>query len=1172
MSKLEDILPEMAGVFAAQESALANAVDVVTTQLQNLGRDHLASVQRVRQLEATQHKLLETLTSLQATNEALQEQQQLQMQELEVLRHAEPDFSELQATLQATLQAAIMTQLEAHAKTFVTTQLEAIEKKLVNDLDGRLQHTSLQAHVRAQQSEDAMRTELEILEKRFEYLSRVKMEVKDLGKRIEKQDQTLDDMRTGFALLAKSVGTDEIDDSDHEDDKDRLSQSESAPIVASFTAIAPPDTENTADGEEEPTAEENTQPEATVEELDKQTDEEEPKDDPTPLEVDNLEGAEESPEQADEATQEEDADEPVTIESPTEQVAEPPSPDPAPTANEEAPVLSFSEPPEPEEEVVAEPESPEITNEEAIDVILQEVSPDNEPESVPEVETAEPPAETTAAQQNSDASDGEESDDDEKNGFSQSMRFAPVPAHPRILQHMSTSPNLSSIAYARSKREQRSARRKSTRRLQQEAAAEQRESNRTPLTHEQIRELWLRMLHKFIQLRRLHTIQGTSPDRTIFRKQQISMGARVRRLEETSTDLEDTMEMLEVGLNSAAQNIQMLDQALTQSTSTLEKRTKKLEDLHQMHRQTMVSVEEKISTFESELRRVRHISRRESVQGSISTAMFSQMGSQLHDILTRLTEQTNATQALEKALQRLEQVDVPALATRLDHSLEEVLGRVEFKMKELMKELSRTLERSKSDQQAAEARVEGRLTQSTDQIHHDLLVLTSSLLFSIELLKPSTASSAVKTKPQKNPVDVGASLLQTIIASFERTWRRIAVADRDEADDHVNTVHILQEKLNNFRNELTKLQEQASKVAGMKSETSSASESLVRKSSSSSLLFDEHLATLVTMQLRAFESVLVEQSRDTSEPTSAQLLSQLKDLVVQLRAVLFFLLFHRHLMESRQDISDLQQARDTMRQTLTTHDFALNQFGVIEAVVKMMNSRMDSFVDLTFSFAKDADVKKSMQEILHTNEELREVLTKKVETTDSDAVQRDGLLEREVTQLVARVNKKLDKDEMLWTQEVLERQVQNVAKSALGEEDLVQINRALRSKLDKGQFQVLLQQQHAKMMELGGGNNALMHAFLGDGGGDGRQPLVGTKCISCNGELPPSKPQIQAVVKEEVQQEVAKALARQTATAASMLTPASPSFNISSHRSLDKHKKDLLLASLQQQQQKPVKR
>ena len=37
------------------------------------------------------------------------------------------------------------------------------------------------------------------------------MEVKDLTRRLDKQDQTLGDMQTGMTLLSKSIGPDEID-------------------------------------------------------------------------------------------------------------------------------------------------------------------------------------------------------------------------------------------------------------------------------------------------------------------------------------------------------------------------------------------------------------------------------------------------------------------------------------------------------------------------------------------------------------------------------------------------------------------------------------------------------------------------------------------------------------------------------------------------------------------------------------------------------------------------------------------------------------------------------------------------------------------------------------------------------------------------------------------------
>ncbi|POM59629.1 hypothetical protein PHPALM_31608 [Phytophthora palmivora] len=122
-------------------------------------------------------------------------------------------------------------------------------------------------------------------------------------------------------------------------------------------------------------------------------------------------------------------------------------------------------------------------------------------------------------------------------------------------------------------------------------------------------------------------------------------------------------------------------------------------------------------------------------------------------------------------------------------------------------------------------------------------------------------------------------------------------------------------------------------------------------------------------------------------------------------------------------------------------------------------------MELSFSYAKEDDVKKSIEELMTANNDMRELLTTSLDATRSETLERDGLLGEEMNQLIARVSKKLDKDELLWTQEVLERQVQNVANSSLDEHDLVDIHRRLRRKVDKNQLKSLLQNQPGSNFE-----------------------------------------------------------------------------------------------------------
>ncbi|GLE02054.1 hypothetical protein PINS_up010892 [Pythium insidiosum] len=644
----------------------------------------------------------------------------------------------------------------------------------------------------------------------------------------------------------------------------------------------------------------------------------------------------------------------------------------------------------------------------------------------------------------------------------------------------------------------------------------------------------------------------------------MSMGARVKRLEETTNDIEDTMEMLEGNLRTTQEVIDSIGQQTATLASQADKKSRKLEEVQQMHEKALLGLEEKLEAFESEIRRLRTSSRRDSTQGSFSSAMMSQIASQIHDLNTRLADLSTAYQATESTVKHVIEADVASLGARTEQSMKELRFDLESKTKELSKDFAKWLQQLESTHSTNESQLENRLTTALDEIYRDMLVLTSALLFSVDLLKHN-ASPPSKPSKQSTPFLVAVGLLQNIFTAFQTSIRPL------QQTDLAATASVLVEKLDSFSHDLTKLKEQARQASAL----ATANGATTSSTGSTNSTFEDHLVLLLSAQLRSFEGLLASQSKESSDDAGASLMlsCHMKDLVLQFRAVLFLVSLNKSLVEPRDQIVGLKSAQDEIRQIVTTHEFALGQFATIESLVKMMNSRLDSFVDLTFSFAKDSDVKKSMQEILTANDEFRALLSSQLDATNADAVKRDELLEREVTQLVGRVNKKLDKDEMLWTQEVLERKLQSVAKSALGEEDLRDIHHALRTKLDRSQFHALLQQQHAKLLELSGNSagGSVMQAFLGNGND---QPLVAAKCISCNGEVPPTKSELRAAVKEEVEHQVAKLFAKQQQHQQLMLAPApstaigspnaSPvSFNASSHRSMEKHKRELLQAAMQ---------
>lgn len=241
MSSLEDLLPEMAGVFAAQESALGSCVAVLSTQLQNLALDTSRQLQRVARLETVAGKTTEALALLQRSSEELQQQHTQQLAELAGLATQTRQMAPSVSVDLDGVKEALATELDARVadtvESLVAAKVATIEAALVQQMNARLLESSNRVVLQAQASEEAMQARLEMLEKKFEYLSKVKMEIKDLGKRMDKQDQTLDDMRTGLSLLVKSVGTDEIDDEEEDGEK---RQDDAGDVASPAMVVLPP--------------------------------------------------------------------------------------------------------------------------------------------------------------------------------------------------------------------------------------------------------------------------------------------------------------------------------------------------------------------------------------------------------------------------------------------------------------------------------------------------------------------------------------------------------------------------------------------------------------------------------------------------------------------------------------------------------------------------------------------------------------------------------------------------------------------------------------------------------------------------------------------------------------------------------------------------------------------
>ncbi|TYZ60946.1 hypothetical protein PybrP1_008687 [[Pythium] brassicae (nom. inval.)] len=1226
MSKLEDLLPELAGVFAAQESAMESVVSMLTTQVAQLIQENDRQSSRVASLEDTHQQFQDALLTMRKAHDALENHQRQEhsvstetvdalVASVEHLRGKfEREISAIGAkyeTVASQLEVVGAGPSEAHVVGLLSDHLASVETKLAAHMEQRLLEMSNRSYWQTQQTEEAMKTELEQLEKKFDYLSRVKMEIKDLGKKIDKQDQTLDDMRMGMELLAKSIGTDEDEESDsesagreeasgespsHKPLRPRVDKTEqwrlrprclsNMPSLGFHLALqfGPPSDKQAADNTEV-----SSQPDwDTIDDGDLS---------PASDEVDNAMNAV----TAESATS--PPEDTVAAENPSDPLDEATELvlGPSPPPNETWTDANGMEPVDPAtggEGGLSQSLEPSLESDRsAADVVL-----DSRPTPASEPPSEEADAALEEAEESDHVVDILPSQTSRSRLTSRDLlhQLQPLeepaetkafrPATGPVMHHMVSTPNFTtaysavtstSTAMIRSRRITRLQKRTSSSRLR-ESADSARSEARTPLAKETVKELWRRMFARFVQLKRLQNFNGGSPER-IFRKQNLSVGARVKRLEESANDLEEMVDALEGNIQQNSQSVQALSHGLT----LVDARVDQLGEHRVAQGQMIVGLEEKLELIEIDLRRARSSSRRDSSQSAASTNASA--------LTLQLTNHVATFESLERVVRRLCESDLPALASKFEAAMRDFRGEQDHKSKELAKELRKSLDRAHEAQMTAQARLQERTNGFVERLYRDIMTLSKAHLVSLELVRASTAqqrhahsdagaSSSSDGAKKTAPFDAGVDMLHAVFAGFEDDCRAATQqpTGQDEGDDaqDASVLTVLLERASEFRSELSKLKEQAEKAKHSPVLAFSEDES-----SSSGANFVERLALISNAQLRAFEALVPPANRDdrslqadNNGSSGLAIPFRVQDLVVQLRCVLSLLLLHAELLDPHRRLAVVLSAQDALQHEVRAHAFSIAQLSTTGAMVKMMNSRLDAFLELSFSFAKDEDVKNSIQEMLSSSDSVHTTLSQQLEAAHSEAQQRDEVLEHEFVQLVARVNKKLDKDELLWTQEVIERQLQSVAKSSLGESDLVDLHRLLRNKLDKSYFNALLLEQRTYAAAGGGG--------VGSGGSGGAAPgstpLVGAKCISCNSELPPTKAMIKSVVKEQVQQEVHKALARQqqqqqqqqqhSGAAATPLAASPSSFHASTHRSVEKYKKELLAAATQQQQQQQQRR
>lgn len=1292
MSKLEDLLPELAGVFAAQESALENVVSLLTTQVAQLIQSNELQNRRVVTLEITQQQLQNALLTMRKAYDTLADQQRVAEADHSAalgtlttslddvglkLQQQQAEVEGKWLSMDARLEAAGAGPSESQVMNLVGQHLSAVEGKLTAHLEHRLLETSNRSFLQVQQAEEAMKTELEVLEKKFEYLSRVKMEIKDLNKKIDKQDQTLDDMRMGMELLAKSIGTDESDnegerdeDDDNEDRDDskkplrqgvdktevmnvmkRISLSsvdiqakidENAAMLASAVAavaavaiesearvtttrpvrsksasVVPPQqaafsrrktVESSAkesfDVRPATTSRRERGHESLAMPLVRQPDSTAPNE--TELALTSRTSAlipEASGDAVNEPTQEEQVN--LIPETTTPEVVGTVVESLVEAADATAPVnssrsASLKEPsPEAEEQQIQD-----VAETEPIEVHATE--PET-PEQAPEAEDEAAEEETDQVVEILPSTSRTRLPSREKPLQQQQPQHSGDLASPvHAIQHMPTTPNLAmlyptfnaSTTMIRSRRTTRVFKHQHSNVRKDSSLDSSRSSTerRTPMTKDDIKRLWQRMFTRFVQFRRLQILGGASPDK-IFRKQNMSVGARVRRLEETTADLEEMLDVLEI-------NTQANIQSVADHQAHVDAQVAQLHEDKQLQGQMIIGVEEKLDLIELDLRRVRTSSRRESGQ-MVSSSAVNALTTQHQELATRFSDHVTAFQGVEIMVEKLSELELPALSTKFETMLRNFRHEVDHKSKELAKELMKAIDRVQTAQVAAEAGFAKRTNTFVSRLYRDLMSLSRAHLVSLEMVRSAKARQLIaatdgggggggSSKTKRSLFDVGLEMLQSIFEGFQNDYQALHTQQGESTTSTM--LGALLERAIDFQDELEKLKKQSAKAKTSAISAFSTANEGGNGASLGSSSFTDRLVLVTTTQLKALESLLasnepngtaengLRDDGDDDEAGNSDVVCQIKDLVVQLRAVLALLFLHSELFDPHQRLQVVVATQDAIHKEIRVHDFALAQLNTVGATVKMMNSRLDSFLEMSFLFAKDEDVKKSIQEMLSSSDLARDSLSQQLEHTHAEAQKRDEMLERELAQLVARVNKKLDKDELLWTQEVLERQLQSVAKGSLGEDDLLDIHRLLRNKLDKTYFNALLLEQRNRMAESGGGSGAGLGGVYGaasGGGVPGNAPLIGAKCISCNSELPPTKAMIKSVVKDQVQHEVAKTLARQQppgAGVAGAITVAggggnaAPLFNASTHRNMEKYKKEFLAATLQQQQQKTPSR
>ncbi|ETV87841.1 hypothetical protein H257_01279 [Aphanomyces astaci] len=161
---LEELLPEVANVFAIQESALFNCMSILSTTITRHEEESKskASAADIAQVRGDVKKATEFFGDSKKMIQRLEKTQERLLAELSDLRQENASKD---------------------------TALAALERQQEQHMAAYEQH-------------------LEELDRRFECISRMKSEQKDVVKRIEIQERSYAELKFGMAMLAKSIGDD----------------------------------------------------------------------------------------------------------------------------------------------------------------------------------------------------------------------------------------------------------------------------------------------------------------------------------------------------------------------------------------------------------------------------------------------------------------------------------------------------------------------------------------------------------------------------------------------------------------------------------------------------------------------------------------------------------------------------------------------------------------------------------------------------------------------------------------------------------------------------------------------------------------------------------------------------------------------------------------------------